>query len=69
MSEEAVREYEALQQKYELEKQCRSGAELFATEVEFQYHLMTKIIPQIVFEMRFTHWNHLTKIFVFSYGA
>lgn len=33
VSEEAVREYEALQQKYELEKQCRSGAEQFATEV------------------------------------
>lgn len=33
VSEEAVQEYEALQQKYELEKQCRSGAEQFATEV------------------------------------
>lgn len=33
VSEEAVKEYEALQQKYELEQQCRSGAEQFATEV------------------------------------
>ncbi|XP_022344329.2 shootin-1-like isoform X1 [Crassostrea virginica] len=42
VSEEAVREYEALQQKYELEKQCRSGAELFATEIRIQNEAMKK---------------------------
>ncbi|XP_052706360.1 shootin-1-like isoform X4 [Crassostrea angulata] len=42
VSEEAVREYEALQQKYELEKQCRSGAEQFATEIRIQNEAMKK---------------------------
>ncbi|XP_048745454.1 shootin-1-like isoform X2 [Ostrea edulis] len=42
VSEEAVKEYEALQQKYELEQQCRSGAEQFATEIRIQNEAMKK---------------------------
>ncbi|XP_061171043.1 shootin-1-like isoform X2 [Saccostrea echinata] len=42
VSEGAVREYEALQQRYELEQQCRSGAEKFATEIRIQNEAMKK---------------------------